>query len=138
MAKSSECTEIRLRDFKDALERMNTLRSGNDLTNKIVAIQGTKILSKGDSMPEVESVNTFLTTISFALEDLFNYTYQVLNNSLEQYIATDEAIGKLWEQIQNDNEKEDKSDPFKDVINNFQSGYDPGSNDFLGNIKLKK
>ena len=53
------------------------------------------IYSKGDSVPEIESINTFLTTISFAVEDLFNNTYEVLNNSLEQYIASDEAIGKL-------------------------------------------
>jgi hypothetical protein len=29
------------------------------------------------------------------VEDLFNNTYEVLNNSLEQYIASDEVIGKL-------------------------------------------
>lgn len=72
---------------------MESLKSGNELTNKIVEIQGTQIHSKGDSVPEIESINTFLTTISFAVEDLFNNTYEVLNNSLEQYIASDEAIG---------------------------------------------
>jgi hypothetical protein len=103
---------------------MESLKSGNELTNKIVEIQGTQIHSKGDSVPEIESINTFLTTISFAVEDLFNNTYEVLNNSLEQYIASDEAIGKLWEQIQNDNDEKDSSDPFKDVVINFQSGHD--------------
>ena len=53
------------------------------------------MIKSGDSVPEIESINTFLTTISFAVEDLFNNTYEVLNNSLEQYIASDEAIGKL-------------------------------------------
>ena len=82
------------------------------------------MIKSGDSVPEIESINTFLTTISFAVEDLFNNTYEVLNNSLEQYIASDEAIGKLWEQIQNDNDEKDSSDPFKDVVTNFQSGVD--------------
>ncbi|WP_306772151.1 hypothetical protein [Agathobacter rectalis] len=53
------------------------------------------MIKSGDSVPEIESINTFLTTISFAVEDLFNNTYEVLNNSLEQYIASYEAIGKL-------------------------------------------
>lgn len=76
------------------------------------------------ALERMESINTFLTTISFAVEDLFNNTYEVLNNSLEQYIASDEAIGKLWEQIQNDNDEKGSSNPFKDVVTNFQSGYD--------------
>ena len=92
MIKSGDSKEIRLKEFSYALE---SLKSGNELTNKIVEIQGTQIHSKGDSVPEIESINTFLTTISFAVEDLFNNTYEVLNNSLEQYIASDEVIGKL-------------------------------------------
>ena len=124
MIKSGDSKEIRLKEFSYALERMESLKSGNELTNKIVEIQGTHIYSKGDSVPEIERINTFLTTISFAVEDLFNNTYEVLNNSLEQYIASDEAIGKLWEQIQNDNDEKGSSDPFKDVVTNFQSGYD--------------
>ena len=124
MIKSGDSKEIRLKEFSYALERMESLKSGNELTNKIVETQGTRIYSKGDSVPEIESINTFLTTISFAVEDLFNNTYEVLNNSLEQYIASDEAIGKLWEQIQNDNDEKDSSDPFKDVVTNFQSGVD--------------
>ena len=87
------------------------------------------------ALERMESINTFLTTISFAVEDLFNNTYEVLNNSLEQYIASDEAIGKLWEQIQNDNYS---SDPFKDVVINFQSGHDYRLNEILGDVKLKK
>ena len=110
MIKSRDSKEIRLKEFSYALERMESLKSGNELTNKIVEIQGTRIYSKGDSVPEIESINTLLTTISFAVEDLFNNTYEVLNNSLEQYIASDEAIGKLWEQIQNDNDEKDSSD----------------------------
>ena len=135
MIKSGDSKEIRLKEFSYALGRMESLKSGNQLTNKIVEIQGTQIHSKGDSVPEIESINTFLTTISFAVEDLFNNTYEVLNNSLEQYIASDEAIGKLWEQIQNDN---DSSDPFKDVVINFQSGHDYRLNEILGDVKLKK
>ena len=121
MIKSGDSKEIRLKEFSYALE---SLKSGNELTNKIVETQGTRIYSKGDSVPEIESINTFLTTISFAVEDLFNNTYEVLNNSLEQYIASDEAIGKLWEQIQNDNDEKGSSNPFKDVVTNFQSGHD--------------
>ena len=90
------------------------------------------------ALERMESINTFLTTISFAVEDLFNNTYGVLNNSLEQYIASDEAIGKLWEQIQNDNDEKDSSDPFKDVVINFQSGHDYRLNEILGDVKLKK
>lgn len=138
MIKSGDSKEIRLKEFSYALERMESLKSGNGLTNKIVEIQGTQIHSKGDSVPEIESINTFLTTISFAVEDLFNNTYEVLNNSLEQYIASDEAIGKLWEQIQNDNDEKDSSDPFKDVVINFQSGHDYRLNEILGDVKLKK
>ena len=92
MIKSGDSKEIRLKEFSYALE---SLKSGNELTNKIVETQGTRIYSKGDSVPEIESINTFLTTISFAVEDLFNNTYEVLSNSLEQYIASDEVIGKL-------------------------------------------
>ena len=128
MIKSGDSKEIRLKEFSYALERMESLKSGNELTNKIVEIQGTQIYSKGDSVPEIERINTFLTTISFAVEDLFNNTYEVLNNSLEQYIASDEAIGKLW----------DSSDPFKDVVINFQSGHDYRLNEILGDVKLKK
>ena len=124
MIKSRDSKEIRLKEFSYALGRMESLKSGNELTNKIVEIQGPRIYSKGDSVPEIESINTFLTTISFAVEDLFNNTYEVLNNSLEQYIASDEAIGKLWEQIQNDNDEKGSSNPFKDVVTNFQSGHD--------------
>ena len=116
MIKSGDSKEIRLKEFSYALGRMESLKSGNELTNKIVEIQGTRIYSKGDSVPEIESINTFLTTISFAVEDLFNNTYEVLNNSLEQYIASDEAIGKLWEQIQNDNDEKGSSNPFKDNL----------------------
>lgn len=72
MIKSGDSKEIRLKEFSYALERMESLKSGNELTNKIVEIQGTQIHSKGDSVPEIESINTFLTTISFAVEDLFN------------------------------------------------------------------
>ena len=96
------------------------------------------MIKSGDSVPEIESINTFLTTISFAVEDLFNNTYEVLNNSLEQYIASDEAIGKLWEQIQNDNDEKDSSNPFNDVVINFQSGHDYRLNEILGDVKLKK
>ena len=134
MIKSRDSKEIRLKEFSYALERMESLKSGNELTNKIVETQGTRIYS----VPEIESINTFLTTISFAVEDLFNNTYEVLNNSLEQYIASDEAIGKLWEQIQNDNDEKDSSDPFKDVVINFQSGHDYRLNEILGDVKLKK
>ena len=61
-----------------------------------------------------------------------------MNNSLEQYIASDEAIGKLWEQIQNDNDEKDSSNPFNDVVINFQSGHDYRLNEILGDVKLKK
>lgn len=79
MIKSGDSKEIRLKEFSYALERMESLKSGNELTNKIVEIQGTQIHSKGDSVPEIESINTFLTTISFAVEDLFNNTYEVIH-----------------------------------------------------------
>ena len=75
MIKSRDSKEIRLKEFSYALGRMESLKSGNELTNKIVETQGTRIYSKGDSVPEIESINTFLTTISFAVEDLFNNTY---------------------------------------------------------------
>ena len=126
MIKSGDSKEIRLKEFSYALERIAS-----------VALE-IKPQYKGDSVPEIESINTFLTTISFAVEDLFNNTYEVLNNSLEQYIASDEAIGKLWEQIQNDNDEKDSSDPFKDVVINFQSGHDYRLNEILGDVKLKK
>ena len=77
MIKSGDSKEIRLKEFSYALERMESLKSGNELTNKIVEILVTQIHSKGDSVPEIESINTFLTTISFAVEDLFNNTYGV-------------------------------------------------------------
>ena len=35
------------------------------------------MIKSGDSVPEIESINTFLTTISFAVEDLFNNTYDL-------------------------------------------------------------
>ena len=79
-----------------------------------------------------------LAHFSYGKFELFNNTYEVLNNSLEQYIASDEAIGKLWEQIQNDNDEKDSSDPFKDVVINFQSGHDYRLNEILGDVKLKK
>ena len=49
MIKSRDSKEIRLKEFSYALERMESLKSGNELTNKIVEIQGTRIYSKGDS-----------------------------------------------------------------------------------------
>jgi D-alanyl-D-alanine carboxypeptidase len=49
---------------------------------------------------------------------------QKLGGDYQTYIASDEAIGKLWEQIQNDNDEKGSSNPFKDVVTNFQSGYD--------------
>ena len=48
MIKSGDSKEIRLKEFSYALERMESLKSGNELTNKIVEIQGTQIHSKGD------------------------------------------------------------------------------------------
>ena len=96
MIKSRDSKEIRLKEFSYALGRMESLKSGNELTNKIVEIQGTRIYSKGDSVPEIESINTFLTTISFAVEDLFNNTYEVLNNSLEQMFLWTKKEMKLF------------------------------------------
>ena len=45
MIKSGDSKEIRLKEFSYALERMESLKSGNELTNKIVEIQGTQIHS---------------------------------------------------------------------------------------------
>ena len=39
MIKSGDSKEIRLKEFSYALERMESLKSGNELTNKIVEIQ---------------------------------------------------------------------------------------------------
>ena len=48
-------------------------------------------------------------------------------------------IGKLWEQIQNDNDEKDSSGPIQgDVVINFQSGHDYRLNEILGDVKLKK
>ena len=52
MIKSRDSKEIRLKEFSYALGRMESLKSGNELTNKIVETQGTRIYSKGDSVPE--------------------------------------------------------------------------------------
>ncbi len=49
MIKSGDSKEIRLKEFSYALERMESLKSGNELTNRIVEIQGTQIHSKGDA-----------------------------------------------------------------------------------------
>ncbi len=44
MIKSGDSKEIRLKEFSYALERMESLKSGNELTNKIVEIQGTHVI----------------------------------------------------------------------------------------------
>lgn len=45
-----------------------------------------------------------MITIVKAMEDLFINTYGVLENSYEEYLASDSSLAKLWEQMQTQDE----------------------------------
>ena len=100
--------EIRLNAFYDKLTELEELKSNSDLTNKIVEIQ-RKMESCGDSAPEIEEVNRILTTVSFAFEELFINTYDVLKNSRDEYLATESSLVELWNQIESEKEEEKKA-----------------------------
>lgn len=123
--------EIRLSTFNDALKRMEAIKETSDISSKVSQVQNIISLSKGDSVPQIQEINAMMITIVKAMEDLFINTYGVLENSYEEYLASDSSLAKLWEQMQTQDEGTRK------VLNlNDQSGvadYNRG-NDILKNF----
>ncbi len=124
--------EIRLSTFNDALKRMEAIKETSDISSKVSQVQNIISLSKGDSVPQIQEINAKMITIVKAMEDLFINTYGVLENSYEEYLASDSSLAKLWEQMQTQDEGTRK------VLDlNDQSGvadYNRG-NDILKNFK---
>ena len=123
--------EIRLSTFNDALKRMEAIKETSDISSKVGQVQNIISLSKGDSVPQIQEINAKMITIVKAMEDLFINTYGVLENSYEEYLASDSSLAKLWEQMQTQDEGTRK---VLDV--NDQSGvadYNRG-NDILKNF----
>lgn len=124
--------EIRLSTFNDALKRMEAIKETSDISSKVSQVQNIISLSKGDSVPQIQEINAKMITIVKAMEDLFINTYDVLENSYEEYLASDSSLAKLWEQMQTQDEGTRK------VLDlNDQSGvadYNRG-NDILKNFK---
>lgn len=124
--------EIRLSTFNDALKRMEAIKETSDISSKVSQVQNIISLSKGDSVPQIQEINAMMITIVKAMEDLFINTYGVLENSYEEYLASDSSLAKLWEQMQTQDEGTRK------VLDlNDQSGvadYNRG-NDILKNFK---
>lgn len=124
--------EIRLSTFNDALKRMEAIKETSDISSKVSQVQNIISLSKGDSVPQIQKINAKMITIVKAMEDLFINTYGVLENSYEEYLASDSSLAKLWEQMQTQDEGTRK------VLDlNDQSGvadYNRG-NDILKNFK---
>lgn len=96
--------EIRLSTFNDALKRMEAIKETSDISSKVSQVQNIISLSKGDSVPQIQEINAMLITIVKAMEDLFINTYGVLENSYEEYLASDSSLAKLWEQMQTQDE----------------------------------
>lgn len=124
--------EIRLSTFNDALKRMEAIKETSDISSKVSQVQNIISLSKGDSVPQIQEINAKMITIVKAMEDLSINTYGVLENSYEEYLASDSSLAKLWEQMQTQDEGTRK------VLDlNDQSGvadYNRG-NDILKNFK---
>ena len=123
--------EIRLSTFNDALKRMEAIKETSDISSKVSQVQNIISLSKGDSVPQIQEINAMMITIVKAMEDLFINTYGVLENSYEEYLASDSSLAKLWEQMQT------KDEGTRKVLDlNDQSGvadYNRG-NDILKNF----
>ena len=96
--------EIRLSTFNDALKRMEAIKETSDISSKVSQVQNIISLSKGDSVPQIQEINAKMITIVKAMEDLFINTYGVLENSNEEYLASDSSLAKLWEQMQTQDE----------------------------------
>lgn len=96
--------EIRLSTFNDALKRMEAIKETSDISSKVSQVQNIISLSKGDSVPQIQEINAKMITIVKAMEDLFINTYGVLENSYEEYLASDSSLAKLWEQMQTQGE----------------------------------
>lgn len=96
--------EIRLSTFNDALKRMEAIKKTSDISSKVSQVQNIISLSKGDSVPQIQEINAKMITIVKAMEDLFINTYGVLENSYEEYLASDSSLAKLWEQMQTQDE----------------------------------
>lgn len=96
--------EIRLSTFNDALKRMEAIKEKSDISSKVSQVQNIISLSKGDSVPQIQEINAMMITIVKAMEDLFINTYGVLENSYEEYLASDSSLAKLWEQMQTQDE----------------------------------
>lgn len=96
--------EIRLSTFNDALKRMEAIKETSDISSKVSQVQNIISLSKGDSVPQIQEINAMMITIVKAMEDLFINTYGVLENSYEEYLASDSSLAKLWEQLQTQDE----------------------------------
>ena len=123
--------EIRLSTFNDALKRMEAIKETSDISSKVSQVLNIISLSKGDSVPQIQEINAKMITIVKAMEDLFINTYGVLENSYEEYLASDSSLAKLWEQMQTQDEGTRKALDFND-----QSGaadYNRG-NDILKNF----
>ena len=96
--------EIRISTFNDALKRMEAIKETSDISSKVSQVQNIISLSKGDSVPQIQEINAKMITIVKAMEDLFINTYGVLENSYEEYLASDSSLAKLWEQMQTQDE----------------------------------
>lgn len=96
--------EIRLSTFNDALKRMEAIKETSDISSKVSQVQNIISLSKVDSVPQIQEINAKMITIVKAMEDLFINTYGVLENSYEEYLASDSSLAKLWEQMQTQDE----------------------------------
>ena len=96
--------EIRLSTFNDALKRMEAIKETSDISSKVSQVQNIISLSKGDSVPQIQEINAKMITIVKAMEDLFINTYGVLEDSYEEYLASDSSLAKLWEQMQTQDE----------------------------------
>lgn len=96
--------EIRLSTFNDALKRMEAIKETSDISSKVSQVQNIISLSKGDSVPQIQEINAKMITIVKAMEDLFINTYGILENSYEEYLASDSSLAKLWEQMQTQDE----------------------------------
>lgn len=95
---------LRLSTFNDALKRMEAIKETSDISSKVSQVQNIISLSKGDSVPQIQEINAMMITIVKAMEDLFINTYGVLENSYEEYLASDSSLAKLWEQMQTQDE----------------------------------
>lgn len=144
--------EIRLSTFNDALKRMEAIKETSDISSKVSQVQNIISLSKGDSVPQIQEINAMMITIVKAMEDLFINTYGVLENSYEEYLASDSSLAKLWEQMQTQDEGTrkvlDLNDQSgvadynrgNDILKNFNSNTNYNFYDFTlsGNGKKEK